>query len=235
MPESVNASSNSAWWWFEKILCPETFLICRCICTVAMNRDIDNRFKILLVGDTGVGKSSLLLRYCDNKFDENQVSTIGVDFKVKTLTLDGKRIQLAIWDTAGQERYRTLTSSYYRGAHGVVLLYDATNRDSYSNLDYWLGEIQSQSTYSSSVRLLLSSKADMGVSVVVPLSEGQNFASRHGMLFGSISSKVNQGVDACFDELVSALLSTPELLQTSHVHPPSPLAQTPRGRCSSLC
>lgn len=201
-----------------------------------MNNSIDNRFKILLVGDTGVGKSSLLVRYCDNKFDENQVSTIGVDFKVKTLDMNGRRIQLAIWDTAGQERYRTLTSSYYRGAHGVILVYDATNRQSFSNLKYWLGEIQSQSTYSSAVRLLLSSKAEMGTKVVVPLSEGEQFAADHAMLFGCISSKANQGVDVCFNDLVAALLATPELLKTSIVHPPSPVGGQPGGgRCSSVC
>ncbi|KAL8453556.1 hypothetical protein Emag_001775 [Eimeria magna] len=82
----------------------------------------DHLLKLLLIGDSGVGKSSLLLRFAENKYDEQQLSTIGVDFRVRFLTIEGVRLKLAIWDTAGQERFRTLTSSYYRGAQGIILV-----------------------------------------------------------------------------------------------------------------
>ena len=129
----------------------------------------DYLFKVLIIGDASVGKvsepsvalnsslyilslimcsdscliqSSMLLRFTDDSFDEHIQSTIGVDFKVKHLDMSGKRVKLTIWDTAGQERFRTLTSSYYRGAHGVVLVYDVTRTDSFENLEQWLKEVQ---------------------------------------------------------------------------------------------
>ncbi len=88
----------------------------------------DYLFVLLLVGDSGVGKSCLLLRFCDDSFSESCLNTIGVDFKVKTIKIDGKRVKLQMWDTAGQERFRTITKSYYRGAHGIIVVYDITKR-----------------------------------------------------------------------------------------------------------
>jgi len=101
----------------------------------------DYFFKILLIGDSGVGKSCLLLRFADDSWTDTHISTIGVDFKIKTLQLDGKVIKLQIWDTAGQERFRTITSSYYRGAQGIILVYDCTDQESFSNVRQWMGEI----------------------------------------------------------------------------------------------
>lgn len=94
----------------------------------------DYLFKLLLIGDSGVGKSCLLLRFADDTYTESYISTIGVDFKIRTVDLDGKTIKLQIWDTAGQERFRTITSSYYRGAHGIIIVYDCTDQVRTSNL-----------------------------------------------------------------------------------------------------
>ena len=94
----------------------------------------DYLFKLLLIGDSGVGKSSLLLRFSDDTYDTNFNSTIGVDFKIKTVDLDGKVVKLQIWDTAGQERFRTITCSYYRGAHGIIIVYDVTDTESFDNV-----------------------------------------------------------------------------------------------------
>ena len=98
-------------------------------------------FKLLLIGDSGVGKSCLLLRFADDTYTESYISTIGVDFKIRTIELDGKTIKLQIWDTAGQERFRTITSSYYRGAHGIIIVYDVTDRDSFDSVKYWMQEV----------------------------------------------------------------------------------------------
>ena len=106
-----------------------------------MNPDYDYLFKILLIGNSGVGKSSLLLRFSDDTFTGNFMPTIGVDFKIRTLEVDGKTIKLQIWDTAGQERFKTITSSYYKGAHGIIVVYDVTDKESYKNIDTWMNEI----------------------------------------------------------------------------------------------
>src|SRR4051794_14346761 len=106
----------------------------------------DHLFKLLLVGDSNVGKTSLLLRFTQGSFNESVRNTVGVDLRVKMVNYRGKKLKLTIWDTAGQERFRTLTSAYYRGAHGVILVYSINDRDSFTNLSHWLKEIDIYST-----------------------------------------------------------------------------------------
>ena len=128
----------------------------------------DYVFKILLIGDAGVGKSSILLQFTDGFFNENLQSTIGVDFKIKTIETDGpdgtrKRVKATIWDTAGQERFRTLTSSYYRGAQGIILVYDVSRKDTFLGLENWLKEIEQFSMGGGRdiVKLLVGNKVDL--------------------------------------------------------------------------
>ncbi|KAH1074776.1 hypothetical protein J1N35_027104 [Gossypium stocksii] len=106
-----------------------------------MNPECDYLFKLLLIGDSGVGKSCLLLRFADDSYLDSYISTIGVDFKIRTVELDWKIIKLQIWDTAGQERFRTITSSYHRGAHGIIIVYDVTDHESFNNVNQWLNAI----------------------------------------------------------------------------------------------
>lgn len=106
-----------------------------------MHPEYDYLFKLLLIGDSGVGKSCLLLRFADDTYTQSYISTIGVDFKIRTLGIDDKTVKLQIWDTAGQERFRTITSSYYRGAHGIIIVYDVTDRESFTNVRHWIHEI----------------------------------------------------------------------------------------------
>ena len=122
--------------------------------------------KILIIGESGVGKSSLLLRFTDDQFDPDQEATIGVDFKVKVIDNNGNKVKLAIWDTAGQERFRTLTPSYYRGAQGAILVYDISSRESFQKVEDWLNEVFENSISLSYllVKLIMTSSNTMFIS-----------------------------------------------------------------------
>jgi Ras-related protein Rab-18 len=174
--------------------------------------EFDHLFKVLLVGDSGVGKSSLLLRFTADTFDDLS-PTIGVDFKVKMMTLGGKRLKLTIWDTAGQERFRTLTSSYYRGAQGIILVYDVSRRATFTDLsDVWLKEVERYSTNEDCIKMLIGNKVDLEEHErVVTKKEGIAFARQHGCLFLEASAKTSINVQRCFDELVQKILDTPSL------------------------
>eukprot|EP01084_Bolivina_argentea_P091724 165090_1 len=176
----------------------------------------DHAFKLLLVGDSGVGKSSILLRFTDNIFDEDIGATIGVDFKVKYSLAQKKRIKLTIWDTAGQERFRTLTSSYYRNAHGIILVYDVSSPQTFANLATWIKEVDMYTSYPDVVKLLVANKADripmMSPESVVSNETATEFAREHGMMFISCSAKTREGIQQTFDEVVNKILDKPSLL-----------------------
>ena len=131
-----------------------------------MNPAYDYLFKFLLVGDSGAGKSCLLLRFTDDTYTEAYISTIGIDFKIRTIDLDGKITKMQMWDTAGQERFRTITSSYYRGAHGIIIVYDVTNQTSFNNVKDWLREID-QYACANVNRILVGTKSDLTTKKVV--------------------------------------------------------------------
>lgn len=183
----------------------------------------DHLFKLLMIGDAAVGKSSLLIRFTDDAFDEHIQSTIGVDFKVKHLELNNKRIKLTVWDTAGQERFRTLTSSYYRGAQGVVMVYDVTRRDSFDNLDHWLKEVKLYSPNNGEgvVKLLVGNKIDLSegsngeYNRQVDRHEAEEWARNQGMLFLEASAKTKTGVQESFMEVVNKILEDPDLLMNT--------------------
>jgi len=159
--------------------------------------DYDYLFKLLLIGDSGVGKSCLLLRFADNTYTDSYISTIGVDFKIRTLDIDGKTVKLQIWDTAGQERFRTITSSYYRGAHGIIVVYDVTDKVSFNNVKQWLGEIDRYACQSVN-KLLVGNKADLIEKKVVDYNESKEFADSLGISFLETSAKSAQNVEEAF-------------------------------------
>ncbi|OBT66031.1 hypothetical protein VE03_03160 [Pseudogymnoascus sp. 23342-1-I1] len=177
--------------------------------------DTDNLkvIKLLMIGPSGAGKSALLIRYCDDQFDpESSTATIGVDFKVKKLSVRGTSYRLNLLDTAGQERFRTLSNSYYRGAHGVILVYDISNRDSFLSMGRWFEEVQNNSM-PGTITYLVGSKLDKGASRKVSASEGEALASIHGAQFCEVSSKTRENVRKPFIEIVDTIVSTPGLVE----------------------
>uniref|UniRef100_A0A3B4BA68 ZRAB1B, member RAS oncogene family a n=1 Tax=Periophthalmus magnuspinnatus TaxID=409849 RepID=A0A3B4BA68_9GOBI len=156
----------------------------------------DYLFKLLLIGDSGVGKSCLLLRFADDTYTESYISTIGVDFKIRTIELDGKTIKLQIWDTAGQERFRTITSSYYRGAHGIIVVYDVTDQESFNNVKQWLQEIDRYASENVN-KLLVGNKCDLTTKKVVDYTTAK-FADNLGIPFLETSAKSATNVEQAF-------------------------------------
>ena len=164
------------------------------------DENYDFIFKVLLLGNSDVGKSSLLLRYVDSVWNDAFVPTIGVDFKVKTLTINEKKVKMQIWDTAGQERFRTVVSTYFRWAHGILLLYDVTNRDSFKNLESWLIEIE-KNAKEKVLKILIGNKCDLTDDREITSDEGKAFALRNGMEFMETSAKMNTNVSEAFETL----------------------------------
>ena len=164
-----------------------------------MNSEYDYLFKLLLIGDSGVGKSCLLLRFADDTYTESYISTIGVDFKSRSIKLDGKTIKLQIWDTAGQERFRTISSTYYRGAHGIIVVYDVTNRASFDNVTRWLSEIDKYAREGVN-KLLVGNKCDQDESGArqVSKADGMAFAETKSIPFLETSAKMGTFVDTAF-------------------------------------
>ena len=150
----------------------------------------DYLIKLLMIGDSGVGKTSLLMRFSDDTFIPSFITTIGIDFKIKTIHVGNKVVKLQIWDTAGQERFRTITSAYYKGSHGIILMFDLNDPVSFEHLKYWMGEIDKNSVCSPTC-LLVGNKADLPKNV--SSLEAKQFASQYNVKYFETSAKTEGG------------------------------------------
>ncbi|KAJ1964696.1 GTP-binding protein [Dipsacomyces acuminosporus] len=168
--------------------------------TAQKNTSYDYLMKLLLIGDSGVGKSCVLLRFSDDSFTPSFITTIGIDFKIRTIELDGKRIKLQIWDTAGQERFRTITTAYYRGAMGILLVYDVTDERSFNNIENWYRNIEQHASEGVN-KILIGNKCDIEERRAVPKEKGQKLADELGIKFLETSAKSNTNVDEAFFSL----------------------------------
>lgn len=177
---------------------------------MAIKRDYDYLFKLVLIGDSGVGKSCLLLRFADDNFTDSYISTIGVDFRFRTITIDDKTVKLQIWDTAGQERFRTITSAYYRGADGIIMVYDVTSSESFDHVEEWLSEVDRYANESTS-KLLVGNKADLIEEKQVPEETAQGFAEKLQIPFLETSAKTATNVDTAFLTMAKELIKTKEV------------------------
>ena len=169
--------------------------------------EYDYLFKVLLIGDSSVGKTSLLLRYVEEKFSAEFQTTIGVDFKVSSFNMNGKSIKLQLWDTAGQDRFKNIVASYYRGAHGIILMYDITNQNSFQNVQRWYDE--SQNYLQKSVpRMLVGNKADLASQRTVRFEDAKGLADRVAAEYIETSAKANTNVKTAFDTLTRNILNS---------------------------
>jgi small GTP-binding protein len=161
--------------------------------------------KILVIGESAVGKSCLLLRYTDNKFQETFLTTIGVDFKTKFIEIEGVKVKLQIWDTAGQEKFRTITKAYYRGAHGILLVYDVTSAESFNQTGQWMRSIQENMT-DPVVVVFVGNKCDMDR--VVSTADAQDLAKEFGVEYYETSAKTGMNVDDTFMGVAKAIMDS---------------------------
>ena len=165
-----------------------------------VSRAYDYLLKLLLIGDSGVGKTCLLFRFAEDKFNSAFISTIGIDFKIRTIKVDDKNLKLQIWDTAGQERFRTITTAYYRGAAGIMLVYDVTSERSFENIKNWMRNIDEHAS-DDVEKMIIGNKADKNLpedTRVVSTERGQTLAMEHEVLFYETSAKDGNNVEDAF-------------------------------------
>ncbi|KAG0463787.1 hypothetical protein HPP92_019372 [Vanilla planifolia] len=169
-----------------------------------LDHDYDYLFKIVLIGDSGVGKSNILSRFTRNEFSLDSKSTIGVEFATKTLQVEGKTVKAQIWDTAGQERYRAITSAYYRGAVGAFLVYDITKKQTFENVQRWLRELRDHAD-SNIVVMLAGNKSDLNHLRVVSTEEAKVMAEKEGLSFLETSALESVNIDKAFHTILKEI------------------------------
>ena len=168
---------------------------------MSSNEDSDIIFKILMLGDSEVGKSCFLMRYSDNVFVENYITTIGLDYKLKTIKLDsGKVIKVQLWDTAGQDKYRTIAKNYFKGSHGILLLYDVTKQSSFQNIRDWIQDIREEVSQKAII-FLIGNKIDLVDKRKISKEKGIELAEEYKLPFFEASAKSGENVDEVFKAL----------------------------------
>jgi len=166
------------------------------------NNEYDYLFKVVTVGDCGVGKSNLLMKYVNNIFILDNKTTIGVEFYVKNIEINDKIIKVQLWDTGGQERYRAITNAYYRGSQGCILVYDITRRETYDNIKKWLIEINDNVDYKHIPIILVGNKSDLKNLRSISTEEAKIFAKENNLLFIETSALDSTNVNNAFEEII---------------------------------
>lgn len=172
---------------------------------ISSQETYDYMFKVLLLGDAGVGKTSLMWRFSDDVFNHTYISTIGIDFKLRTIDVQGQKVRLQVWDTAGQERFHAISVSYYRTAAGIMLVYDITRRCSFENIAKWLRKIDEHAK-EDVIKLLIGNKCDMEQPRAVMREEGEKLADEYDMPFFETSAKENESIKEAFECIVEEIM-----------------------------
>ena len=162
--------------------------------------------KILTLGDTEVGKTSIVLRFSDDKFDDNQFATIGIDFKTKYMKMGDSSVKVLIWDTAGQEKFQNIAKQYYKGANGVLLIYDISNKKSFERVDFWLKELKENNKINELFICLVGNKIDLEDKRVISTEEGEKYAQDNNINFFEVSAKNKEGIAELFQTAIKGSL-----------------------------
>ena len=167
----------------------------------------DEKCQLMIIGDSMVGKTSLLYRYQENKFMNNYLATVGIDFFTKEETFDGRKVRIKIWDTAGQERFKSLTQAFSKNADGLILVFDVTNRESFENLKFWIGCINSNLGHNNDMKkIIVGNKIDLISDI--QNGEAEDFAKNNNCIYFETSAKENKGINDAIRYLVSKLISS---------------------------
>lgn len=187
-------------------------------------------FKLLLIGDSGVGKTSLLMRYTDDKFSGTFISTIGIDFRMKKIRINDTTIKLQIWDTAGQERFKTITSAYYRGAHAMIYVFDLSDIKTFKNIPTWISNVQSYTDTKNIKGILIGTKCDLPRAVPKDLIE--KITKEHNIKYLETSSKTGYNVNEVFETITTELINdTPEVVKRGETLRLIETKPTPSSKC----
>ena len=195
------------------------------------DQNLDVFMKIVLIGDSGVGKSNLVNRFINGNFTEGLTNTIAVDFFVKDLIINNQIIKVQFWDTAGQEKYRAIANAYYKNAQGAIIVYDITSQESFENVHKWLQELNEFGEKGITI-LLVGNKIDLVDSRQVSVEEGQKISEAKGAFFFETSAKTNQDkmVTKAFDKLISEILSKIDLDDKSQTSDKMSISQRPNKK-----
>ena len=162
--------------------------------------------KILTLGDTLVGKSSIVLRFSDNRFDDNQLATIGIDYKTKYIKVKDASVKVLLWDTAGQEKFRNIARQYYKGANGVLLIYDVCDRKSYERIGFWMDELKQNNEIEQLYIILVGNKIDLEEKRVVTREEAEKYAEDNNINYLEVSAKTGEGILDLFNEITKGTM-----------------------------
>jgi small GTP-binding protein len=163
--------------------------------------------KILTLGDTGVGKTSIIQKFVNDKFSQNMLSTIGVDFQSKIIMIDNTKVKLKIWDTTGQERFKTLTSQYYNGADGALLIFDVTNKESFERINFWMNELNEKKKLNELGLLLIGNKIDLVNKRIIDKEEAENFAKNNNLSYYETSALKNININNIIIDIAKQCLN----------------------------
>lgn len=179
-----------------------------------MFNEFDHLIKLIIVGESGVGKSSLLNRYCDNNYTDTYMSTIGVDFKIKNLKIDNRKVKIQVWDTAGQERFKGIINSYYRGAHAVMLVFDLTNIYTFNKLSEWLETIKENIKNDYKI-ILVGAKCDATGHIQVLPELIKEFVTLNKLNYIEVSAKKNINIEIPFMKIANEVIYNSNIVTTN--------------------